>query len=124
MTERNELPDNPENLLPSDSMLSLDEYLEMMQVAGTRPGFLVTYTLLHNDPMQAAQLRDTTGLGTDEFHRALDALRATGLVTQEMRPEDDVLRYRATVLSETLLTEGVLELMRREYDFSEAYSSE
>jgi len=123
MNERGELPEDPERLLPSDSLLSLAEYLEMARAVSTQPGFTVAYYLLHSDdPLLPAELREATGLTPDEFQAALDSLTESGLVKQEQLPGEDVPRYRATTLSDTLLTEGFLELLRQEYDFSEAYS--
>lgn len=123
MIERAELPENPERLLPPDSLLSLAEYLEMAHAVSTRPGFTVAYYLLHrDDPLFPAELREATGLTPDEFHAALDSLTESGLVKQERLPGEDVPRYRATTLSDTLLTEGFLALLQQEYHFSEAYS--
>lgn len=116
-----------EDLLPEHSVLSLEEYLEMQRAIGNETRFRVLNALVEDGPQSASELRDALGVRSNALHYHLDELVDVGLVENRKRKEPDAdglySYYRATSLGEGLLTEGVRELMRREWDALEAYGA-
>lgn len=123
-----ELPEDPENLLPDQSVLSLDEYLSMQQSVGDRTRFEIVYRLIHGGDMSPTELVDLIEIDDSTLHYHLNQLVDVGLVEKRKRAEPTseglYTYYRATVLAETLLEHGLVELLEREWDFTEAYCSQ
>lgn len=46
-------PEDPADLLPEDSLLSLDEYLDIQKAIGNRTRFEIVYRLVHDRNMTA-----------------------------------------------------------------------
>jgi DNA-binding transcriptional ArsR family regulator len=122
-----EAPENPEDLLPEDSILSLDEYLAMQQSIGNRTRFEIVYRLVHGGSMSPAELNEVIPIDDSTLHYHLNKLVDIGLVERRKRTERTseglYTYYQATILAETILEHGVEELLRREWDFKEAYST-
>lgn len=114
-----------EDLLPEHSVLSLEEYLEMQRAIGNETRFRVLNALVEDGPQSASELRDALGVRSNALHYHLDELVDVGLVENRKRKEPDAdglySYYRATSLGEGLLTEGIRELMRHEWDALEMY---
>ncbi|WP_254767133.1 ArsR/SmtB family transcription factor [Salinilacihabitans rarus] len=114
-----------EDLLPEHSVLSLEEYLDMQRAIGNETRFRVLNALVEDGPQSASELRDALDVRSNALHYHLDELVDVGLVENRKRKEPDAdglySYYRATSLGEGLLTEGVRELMRREWDALEEY---
>ena len=112
-------------LLPEHSILSLEEYLEMQRAIGNEVRFRVLTVLVDEGATSASELRDALEVRSNTLHYHLDELVDVGLVENRKRkePGSDGLYsyYRATSLGEGILTEGVRELMAREWDALEAY---
>ena len=112
--------------LPEDSVLSLEEYLEMPRSIGNETRFRVLDALLEDGPQSASELRDRLEVRSNALYYHLDELVDVGLVENRKRksPDSDGLYsyYRATSLGEGVLEHGVPELMRREWDALEEYS--
>lgn len=121
-------PENPEDLLPEQSALSLEEYLAMQQSIGNRTRFEIVYRLVHAGEMSPAELNEVIPIDDSTLHYHLNKLVDVGLVERRKRTERTseglYTYYRATILAETILEHGVEELLRREWDFKEAYSSD
>ena len=115
-----------DELLPEQSILSLEEYLEMQRSIGNETRFRVLNMLVEKGPQHASELRDGLEIRSNTLHYHLDELVDVGLVENRKRkePESDGLYsyYRATSLGDGILEHGVRELMRREWDALEAYS--
>ena len=120
-------PEDPRELLPESSVLSLEEYLAMQRAIGNRTRFEIVYRLLHGGDRSPTELDDAMDVDDSTIHYHLSKLVDVGLVEKRKRTERDAAGfdtyYRATVLAEALLDHGVEELLRREWDFLEAYDS-
>lgn len=120
-------PTDPDDLLPEQSVLSLEEYLEMQAAIGNRTRFEIVYRLSHADELTPTELDSVLEIDDSTLHYHLNKLRDVGLIEKRVRTERDsdglYTYYRATILGNVLLEHGVEELLRREWDFSEAYDS-
>jgi len=126
MAETNRAADEREGFLPEHSLLSLAQYLDMQRAVGNETRFRVLNRLSEAGPQSAAQLRDALDAESNTLHYHLDRLVEVGLVENRKRNDPDeqglYSYYRATSLGEGILTHGVRELMREEWDFLDAYS--
>jgi ArsR family transcriptional regulator len=119
-------PDEPGTLLPEDSLLTLEEYLEMQRAIGNEHRFRILATLVDDGAHSANELQDALDIQSNTLHYHLDALVDVGLVENRKRsvPTSSGLYsyYRATSLGEGILEHGVRELMRREWEIRDTYS--
>jgi len=120
-------PADPAELLPEDSILSLDEYLAMHAAVGNRTRYEILYRLVHSGPMSPTELENAIGVDDSTLHYHLNKLVEVGLIEkrkQTSRGQDGFSAYyRATVFGEVTLTEGVNELLRGEQEFESMYDS-
>jgi predicted transcriptional regulator len=123
----NGLPEDPEDLLPEDSVLTLDEYLAMHAAVGHRTRYEILYRLVHRGDMSPKELEGELDIDDSTLHYHLNKLVDVSLVEKRQRTErgQDGLYtyYRATVFGEVTLSEGVDNLIRGEQEFEEMYSS-
>lgn len=121
-------PDDPEDLLPETSVLSFEEYLAMQRALGDPSRFRILYALKHRGAFSARQLEEALDIRANNLHYHLDKLVEVGLVENRKRetPDSEGLYsyYAATSLGEAILDHGVEALMRREWDYLEAYDSD
>lgn len=121
------VPEDPEDLLPEDSVLSLDEYLAMHAAVGHRTRYEILYRLVHSGDMSPKELEEAITIDDSTLHYHLNKLVDVGLVEKRQRTErgQDGLYtyYRATVFGKVTLTEGVEELIRGEHAFEAMYDS-
>lgn len=114
------------DLLPEDSVLTLEEYLDMQRAIGNETRFRILHVLKERGDMSASDLKKVLGLEANNLHYHLDKLVDVGLVQNRKRKTADrdglFSYYRATALGEGILEYGVEELMRREHDFLDQYS--
>ena len=126
-TAGTEAPDDPEDLLPEDSVLSLGEYLDMHAAVGNRTRYEILYRLVHAGEMSPTELADMIDIDDSTLHYHLNELLESGLVEKRQRTEREqgglYTYYRATVFGEVTLTDGVDELIRGEQAFDEMYNS-
>ena len=126
-TVSGDAPEDPADLLPEESILSLDEYLDMHAAVGHRTRYEILYRLVHSGEMSPKELKDTLDINDSTLHYHLNRLVDVGLVEKRQRTErgQDGLYtyYRATVFGEVALTDGVGELIRGEQAFEEMYDS-
>lgn len=122
-----EWPDDPEELLPANSILTLEEYLAMHAAVGQRTRYEVLYRLVHGGDMSPKELEVVIEIDDSTLHYHLNKLVDVGLIEKRKRTErgQDGLYtyYRATVFGEVTLTDGVDELIRAEHEFEEMYDS-
>lgn len=120
-------PEDPADLLPEESILSLDEYLDMHAAVGHRTRYEILYRLVHSGEMSPKELEDALDIDDSTLHYHLNKLVDVGLVEKRQRTErgQDGLYtyYRASVFGEATLTDGVDELIRGEQAFEEMYDS-
>ena len=121
------VPEDPEDLLPEESVLSLDEYLAMHAAVGHRTRYEILYRLVHGGDMSPKELEEAIGIDDSTLHYHLNKLVDVGLVEKRQRTErgQDGLYtyYRATVFGAVTLTKGVDELIRGEREFKAMYDS-
>jgi len=119
-------PDERTTFLPEQSLLSLEEYLDMQQAIGNETRFRILDFLVEEGPHSAKELQTALDTESNTLHYHLDVLVDVGLVENRKRkePSSDGLYsyYRATSLGEGILEDGVRELMREEWDLLDAYS--
>ena len=122
-----DFPDDPEDLLPEDSVLGLDEYLAMHAAVGHRTRYEILYRLVHGGEMSPKELEEAITIDDSTLHYHLNKLVDVGLVQKRQRTErgQDGLYtyYRTTVFGEVTLTEGIDELIRGEQAFEAMYDS-
>ena len=120
-------PDDPEELLPAESVLTLEEYLDMHAAVGHRTRYGILYRLVHGGEMSPTELEGALGIDDSTLHYHLNELVDVGLVEKRQRTDrgQDGLYtyYRATVFGEVTLTDGVDELIRGELAFDGMYDS-
>ena len=120
-------PEDPEDLLPERSVLSLEEYLDVQAAIANRTRFEIVYRLAHADELTPTELDAVMDVDDSTLHYHLNELRDAGLVEKRVRTERDrdglYTYYRSTILGDVILELGVEELIRRERDFREAYDS-
>lgn len=123
----NQLPEDPAELLPEGSVLTLDEYLAMHAAVGQRTRYEILYRLVHGGEMSPKELEAAIDIDDSTLHYHLNKLVDVGLIEkrqQTERGQDGLYTYyRATVFGEVTLTEGVDELIRGEQEFEELYDS-
>ena len=122
-----DFPDDPDDLLPEDSVLDLDEYLEMHAAVGHRTRYEVLYRLVHGGEMSPKELEEAISIDDSTLHYHLSKLVDVGLIEKRQRTERGqeglYTYYRATVFGEVTLTDGVDELIRGEQAFEDMYDS-
>ena len=113
-------------LLPEKSLLSVEQYLDMQRAIGNETRFRILNYLVETGAQSATELQTALDIESNTLHYHLDELVAVGLVENRKRTEPDsdglYSYYRATALGEGILTHGVRELMREEWELTEAYS--
>ena len=118
-------PQNPEELLPATSVLSLEEYLDMQAALGDETRFRVVYTLSHFGDHSPKELGEALGVEANTLHYHLQKLVDVGLVEKRKRTTADgdglFAYYRTTSLGDAILEHGVEELIRREQEYRDAY---
>ncbi|PSP87277.1 transcriptional regulator [Halobacteriales archaeon QS_4_69_34] len=118
-------PEDPEDLLPEDNILTLDEYLDMHAAIGHRIRYEILYRLVHGREMSPKELEAAMTVDDSTLHYHPNELVGVGLVEKRQRTErgQDGLYsyYRATVFGEVTLSDGVDELIRGEHAFEEMY---
>ena len=122
-----EFPEDPKDLLPEESVLSLDEYLAMHAAVGHRTRYEILYRLVRGGEMSPKEFEAVLQIDDSTLHYHLNRLVDVGLVEKRQRTErgQDGLYtyYRATVFGEVTLTDGVDELIRGEQEFETLYDS-
>jgi ArsR family transcriptional regulator len=126
-TVSEDLPADPAELLSEDSVLSLEEYLDMHAAVGHRTRYEILYRLVHDREMSPKELEETMEIDDSTLHYHLNELVDVGLIEKRKRTErgQDGLYtyYRATVFGKVTITEGVDELIRGEQEFEATYDS-
>ncbi|MDJ1434511.1 helix-turn-helix domain-containing protein [Halostagnicola sp. A-GB9-2] len=97
--------------LPEDSLFTLEEYLEMYDVASSEPAFSILCALSEEERLSAGELSEALDRDGNELHYHLRKLKRTALIRNRRDPntgtEDPYSYYALTDLGETVLTHGV-----------------
>lgn len=120
-------PVEPERLLPADSVLTFEDYMAMQKAIGEPKRFRILYALTELGELSASELGDVVDLDGNTLHHHLGTLVDVGLVAnrkeKERGGEGLYSYYEASALGTRILEDGVRELMRREWDHLETYST-
>ncbi len=121
------MPADPAELLPAESVLSLEEYLEMHAAVGHRTRYEILYRLVHSGEMSPTELEAVLEVDDSTLQYHLNKLVSVGLAEKRKRTDrgQDGLYtyYRATVYGTVTLTEGVDDLIQGEQAFESMYDS-
>lgn len=120
-------PANPADLLPSNSVLELDEYIEMYALIGHRTRYEILYRLVHNGDMSFSDFAEELPEDSKTLRNQLDQLLDAGLIQRRQRTEKGdtavFTYYRATIFGEVALAEDVDKLTLSEQEFPAMYDS-
>lgn len=118
----------PPHALPENSVLDLDEYLDMQRTVGNETRYRILVELLDGDEHSASELADALGEPSNRLHYHLDKLVDVGLVQNRKRKDrgaDGLYSYYVpTAMGEAIMNHGVAELIRREWELLEEYGDE
>ena len=122
-----DIPADPSDLLPEDSVLTLEDYLAMHAAIGHTTRYEIVYRLVHGGDMSPKELEEVIEIDDSTLHYHLNKLIEVGLIQKRKRTERNqeglYIYYSPTVFGRITLTEGVDELMRGEHEFEEMYTS-
>lgn len=115
--------------LPEDSLFTLEEYLEMYDVASSEPAFAILCALSEEGQLSASELSMMLGREGNDLHYYLRKLRRVALVRNRRDPntgtEEPYSYYTLTDLGHTVMTEGlktgIEKLAAEEATISEKY---
>jgi ArsR family transcriptional regulator len=120
-----EPPDNPEDLLPENAVLDLEDYLDMHAAIGNPIRYRILYRLVHVGEASPKELGSEIEVTDSNLHYHLNELVDVGLVQKRAKTKRGAdglhVYYRPTVFGEVTLTEGVDELISGEREFGAMY---
>lgn len=97
--------------LPEDSLFTLDDYLEMYDVASSKPAFSILCALSEEQRLSAGELSEILEREGNELHYYLRKLKRSALIRNRRDPntgtEDPYSYYTLTDLGQTVLTHGL-----------------
>lgn len=118
---------DPAELLPEDSVLTFEEYMDMQRAIGEGTRYRILHYLKTQGATSPKELTDALGLSGNTLHHHLNTLVDVGLVQKRARKEADseglFTYYSASGFGEAILEHGVEELMQLEHDYRETYDS-
>jgi DNA-binding transcriptional ArsR family regulator len=126
--EARDPPENPDDLLPEDAVLDLEDYLDMHAAIGQPIRYRILYRLVHVGEATPTELEREIDVTDSNLHYHLNELLDVGLVEKrastERGSDGTTVYYRPTVFGNVTLTDGVDELIRGEGTFEELYRDE
>jgi predicted transcriptional regulator len=128
MTELDSRPERagPIRILPDESVLELEHYLDMQAALADETQFRLLYELTDEGSADSSELAELLDVDEDRVQSGLEELVAVGLAQNWIRnePETDGVYsyYRASSLGEGLLEDGIGELLDGEWDALDRYS--
>lgn len=112
--------------LPEESILELEEYLDMQRAVSEANRYRIVTELLHEGELSASELADALDIPSNKLHYHLDKLVEVGVVANRVEKERgaDGLHsyYVATSLGEAVMRDGIGELIRTEWESLDRYS--
>jgi len=115
----------PAATLPEDSVLDLDDYIEMHKAVGHPTRYRILRLLVNEGKLPPKEIEAELGIDDSTIHYHLNELLDAHLVRKWMRTErgrdGTHTYYSATIYGRTTLREGVQTLIRGEHEFHEMY---
>jgi len=116
--------------LPEESLFTLDDYLEMYNVASTKPGFTILTLLQTEEHLSTSELSQALDRESNKLHYHLRKLKDTALIQNRRNPntgtEDEYSYYMLTDIGHTVLTHGIKtgveKLVAEEHEIQEQYA--
>ncbi len=122
-----EYPLDPAEMLPEDSILSFEEYIDMQRAIGEGTRYRLLHYLTNCGDASPKELKTALDIPGNTLHHHLNKLVDVGLVQKRARNEADsdglFTYYRASPFGKLILENGVKELMRMEGNFREMYGA-
>lgn len=115
----NDAPEFPEPILPRDSVLSREDYLEMQRLLGDPICFDTLRLLNHNGELSVVTVRRLLAERYADVDGVLGRLVAGGLVRHRDGPDGETVLL--SPVGEAALERGIVDLMRSEHDILEQY---
>lgn len=117
---------SPDRILPEESVLELEHYLDMQAALADETQFRLLYALTEEGSADSSDLAELLDVDEDSVQSSLEELVAVGLAQNWIRNEPDTdgvySYYRASSLGEGLLEDGIGELLDGEWDALDRYS--
>lgn len=115
----------PAEILPENSVLTFEEYIDMQQAIGEGTRYRILYYLTTRGEASPKELKEGLDLRDNTLHHHLNKLVDVGLVQKRARNEANskglFTYYRASPFGEVILDHSVKKLMEMEEDFREMY---
>lgn len=128
-TTRNEeeTPVDAADMLPEDSVLTFEEYMDMQRALGEANRYRILHYLKNHGDKSPKELKAALDLSGNTLHHHLNTLIDVGLVQKRARNEADsdglFTYYGASGFGKAILEHGVEELMRLEAEYREMYGA-
>ena len=126
MTSPNDSEDayrEPAEILPENSVLSFEEYMDMQQAIGEKTRYRILHYLTTCGDASPTELKEVLDLRGNTLHHHLNKLVDVGLVQKRARNEANseglFTYYRASPFGEEILEHGIKELMEMEEELQE-----
>ena len=117
----------PAEILPENSVLTFEEYMDMQQAIGQGTRYRLLHYLTTRGDASPKELKEALNLPGNTLHHHLNKLVDVGLVQKRARNEANseglFTYYRASPFGEVILEHGVKKLMRMEEEFQEMYGA-
>lgn len=117
---------DPTALLPEESVLGLEEYVDMLAAVGEPTRFRILYYLASAGEASPSELETAIDLSGNRLHYHLETLLDAGLVEKWARSTADedglFTHYEASGFGEAILQTGIVELIERESEYREMYA--
>ena len=125
--EKRDVPVDPADMLPENSILSFEDYMQMQRAIGETTRYRLLHFLKNHGDKSPKELKEALDLSGNTLHHHLNTLVRVGLVGKRARKEADsngfYTYYRATAIGEAMLEHGVEELMQKEHMYREMYGT-
>ena len=117
--------------LPDDSILDLNDYLRMYEVASKPKQYEILHTLAEHDELSTSELSTVLGETDNALHYPLRTLKQVGLIRNRRDPNTGTTEtysyYELTDMGRIVLTEGIQDgvekLARQESELKSKYST-
>lgn len=119
---------DPASLVPEESVLEFEEYVDMLAAVGDPTRFRILYYLASAGETSPSELETALDIRGNRLHYHLETLLDAGLVEKWARStaDDDGLftHYEASTFGEAILQTGIVELMETESEYREMYGDD
>jgi len=116
----------PAARLPEESVLELEDYLEMHKAIGNPTRYRILRLLVADGEMSPTEIEAELGIDDSTIHYHLNKLHDAHLIRKWMQSERGQdgthVYYSATIYGRTTLQAGVQTLIEGEHEFHDMYA--